>query len=182
MRKVIVYIATSLDGFIAGENDSLDFLKCVEKPGEDYGYADFIKTIDTVIMGRKTYDIIKAFDGPFWHAARKCYVYSKTRSGNDENVEFYNGDIAHLITQLKETEGKDIFIDGGAQLVHELMKQNLIDRYCISIIPHFVGNGVQLFKQGRPGQKLRLLHSATYPTGLVQMWYDVDIEKSPDTI
>lgn len=172
MRKVIVYIATSLDGFIAGENDSLDFLKGVEVPGEDYGYAHFINTIDTVIMGRKTYDVIKAFDGPFWHASRKCYVYSNTRTGSDDNVEYYKGDIAELITKLKAEEGKDIFIDGGAGLVHELMKQKLIDRYCISIIPAIVGTGVQLFKQGRPQQEVRLLHSSTFPSGLVQLWYD----------
>lgn len=182
MRKVILYIATSADGFIAGENEDLGFLSTVETPGEDYGYSSFVNTVDTVIMGRKTYDKVLGFGIPFPHTGRKCYVFSKARSGSDENVEYYNGDIAALIAQLKETEGKDIFIDGGAELVHELMKQKLIDRYCISIIPHFVGNGVQLFKQGRPEQKLKLLHSSTFPTGLVQMWFDVATEKSPDAI
>ncbi len=173
MRKVILYIATSLDGFIAGENDDLGFLSTVETPGEDYGYTDFVNSVDTVIMGRKTYDKVLGFGIPFPHAGRKCYVFSKTRSGSDENVEYYNGDIADLISQLKSAEGKNIFIDGGAELVHELMKQKLIDRYIISIIPYLVGNGAQLFKQDRPQQKLKFLHSAVFLSGLVQMWYDV---------
>lgn len=173
MRKVILYIATSLDGFIAGENDDLGFLSTVETPGEDYGYTNFVNSVDTVIMGRKTYDKVLGFGIPFPHAGRKCYVYSNTRSGSDENVAYYNGNMGDLIAQLKQTEGKDIFIDGGAELVNELLKQKLIDRYCLSIIPYIVGSGVQLFKQGRPQQKLKFLHSATFPSGLVQMWYDV---------
>jgi dihydrofolate reductase len=172
LRKVVLYIATSLDGYIAAENDELSFLSIVERQGEDYGYNEFIKTVDTVIMGRKTYDKILSFGIDFPHRDKKCYVLSRTRTGVDENVEFFNGDISALIKSIRSTGGSDIFIDGGAELVFELMKLNLIDRYIISVIPVMLGNGTPLFKPGRPQQNLKLVDSKTYPSGLVQLWYD----------
>ncbi len=171
-RKVILYIAASLDGYIAKENDDLTFLSVVETPGEDYGYGDFIKTVDTVIMGRKTYDKVLSFGIDFPHHDRKCYVVSRTKKGKDDNVEFYNGGVADLISQIRETNGKDIFIDGGAELVFELMKEDLIDRFVVSIIPYFLGEGISLFKPGRQEQKLKLIDSKMFASGLVQLWYD----------
>lgn len=170
-RKVVLYIAMSMDGFIAKENDDINFLSVVESPGEDYGYEDFIKTVDTVIMGRRTYDKVLGFGIDFPHKERKCYVISASRKGRDENVEYYSGDLAEQIRKIRETDGKDIFIDGGAEVVNELLQQNLIDNFIISIIPYFTGGGVALFKNGRPEHKLKFLRSVTFPTGLVQLWY-----------
>jgi dihydrofolate reductase len=171
-RQVILYIAMSLDGYIAKENSDISFLSVVDSPPEDYGYSDFIKTVDTVIMGRKTYDKVLTFGIDFPHRGRKCYVLSRSKKGQDENVEFYNGDIGELIANIRETNGLNIFIDGGAELVFELMKQNLIDRYILSVIPIFIGGGISLFKPGRMEQNLRLIRSVTFPTGLVQLWYE----------
>lgn len=172
-RKVILYIAMSLDGYIATNDDGLEWLDVVNRPGEDYGYNDFVNSVDTVIVGRKTYDKVLTFGGEFPHKDRTCYVVSRTKTGTDDNVTFYNDDIGELIRQLKGRDGKDIFIDGGAALVHELMKHNLIDRYIISVIPVFLGAGIQLFKSGRPETQLKFRHSATYPSGLVQLCYEV---------
>lgn len=171
-RKVILYIAATLDGYIAADNDDLSFLSVVESPGEDYGYSDFVKTVDTVIIGRKTYDKVLTFGIPFPHQDRKCYVLSRTKKGKDDNVEFFSGDILELIANIRQTDGKDIYIDGGAELVFELMKQNLIDRFVVSIIPIFLGGGISLFKSGRQKQNLKLIDSKTFPSGLVQLWYD----------
>jgi dihydrofolate reductase len=171
-RDVILYIAASLDGYIASENGGLTFLSMVNVPGQDYGYRDFINTVDTVIMGRKTYDTVLSFGDVFPHHDKKCYVLSRTRTGSDENVEFYNGDIAELITRIRKVKGKDLFIDGGADLVFEMMKVNLVDRYIISIIPHLLGSGISLFKPGRQEQQLKFIHCKTFPSGLVQLWYE----------
>ena len=171
-RQVILYIAMSLDGYIATEDNDLSFLSTFESPGEDYGYAEFIKTVDTVIMGRKTYEKVLSFGIEFPHKDKKCYVISKSRTGKDENVEFYNGDLTELIGNIRKTEGKHIFCDGGAEIIFELMKLNLIDSYILSIIPHFLGGGVALFKSGRPEQTLRLINSKAFPTGLVQLCYE----------
>jgi dihydrofolate reductase len=171
-RKVILYIAASLDGYIATDNDDISFLSIVQTPGEDYGYSDFIETVDTVILGRKTYEKALSFGEGFPHRDKKCYVISRTKRGTDKNVEFYNGDIGQLITTLRNTSGKNIFVDGGAQTVFELMKRNLIDKYIISIIPHLLGGGITLFKPGRQEQKIKLMRSMTFPSGLVQLWYN----------
>ncbi len=80
-RKVILYIASSLDGFIAKENDDISFLSVVEKKGEDYGYHAFIETVDTVIMGRKTYDKVLSFGIDFPHHDKKCYELTRTKNG-----------------------------------------------------------------------------------------------------
>jgi dihydrofolate reductase len=171
-RKVILYIAASLDSYIAKEDGDISFLSTVESPGEDYGYHDFIKTVDTVIMGRKTYDKVLSFGIEFPHKDRKCYVLSHSKKGKDKHVEFFEGNIAELISKIRKTEGRDIFCDGGAEVIFELMKQNLIDRYVISVIPVLLGSGISLFKSGRPEQKLKLTRSVAFPSGLVQLWYE----------
>lgn len=170
-RKVVLYIAMSLDGFIAGKNDELDFLTQVEKEGEDYGYAQFIETIDTVIMGRKTYEIVLSFGVGFPHADKKSYILTRTSRDTEANVNFFNGNINTLIDDLKKTDGKNIFIDGGAKVVHLLLKNQLIDELIISIIPVLLGDGIRLFKGEEPEQKLELISTKAFEKGLVQLHY-----------
>ncbi|WP_062238887.1 dihydrofolate reductase family protein [Fictibacillus sp. FJAT-27399] len=176
-RKVILYIAASLDGFIAKKNDDISFLSMVENPGEDYGYGEFIKTVDTVIMGRKTYDKVLTFGIGFPHKGRKCYVLSRTKEGTDENVEYYNGHLNDLIQNLKKVDGKNIFIDGGAGAIKELKEQNLIDEYVISIIPVLLGNGIRLFAETENESGLQFVESKTFDTGLVQLHYRTVIDQ-----
>lgn len=170
-RKTILYIACSIDGYIAKPNDDLQFLSIVQKEGEDYGYNAFVDSIDTVIMGRRTYDWVMSQVEEFPHANKKTYILSKTKSGMAGNIEFYNGNLQELIGSLKLTEGKNIFIDGGAEIVNELLQEKLIDEMIISIIPVLVGNGIRLFKDGRPEQMTELLGVRHYDSGLVQLHY-----------
>ena len=170
-RKVILYIASSLDGYIAKPNNDLSFLGIVQKEGEDYGYSDFVKTIDTVILGRKTYDWVMTQVPEFPHADKKTYVITRNARECVGKTEFYTGDMKELISKLKKEEGKNIFIDGGAEIVNELLRNNLIDEFIISIIPIIVGNGIRLFKDGRPEQLLKLVSSKSYDTGLTQLHY-----------
>ena len=162
----------SLDGYIAKDTDNIDFLSIVDVPGEDYGFASFQNEFDTLIWGRRTYDKLLSFGIDFPYPDKKCYVISKSKSGKDENVEFYNGELKELISSLKNETGKNIYCDGGGEIVFELLKHSLIDKMVISVIPHLVGNGVRLFKDNRPEQKLKLKKSITFPSGLVQLWYD----------
>lgn len=170
-RKVIVYIATSLDGYIAKPNDDLSFLSIVEKEGEDYGYAEFISTVDTVIVGRRTYDWVMEHAPDFAHHERETYVISKTARPAKGNTTFYTGDLTALVEKLKDTQGKNIFCDGGAEVVHALIKAKLVDTIIISIVPIMVGDGTKLFKDGRPEQKLQLIDVQHFDTGLVQLNY-----------
>lgn len=162
----------SLDGFIAKKDDSLDFLSMVEKPNEDYGYAEFTNTIDTVIWGRKTFDKVRSFGPDIPHPDKKVYVISKSKQGIDGHVE-YSNDIVDLVKKLKSEEGKDIYCDGGAEIVTLLLRSALFDRIIISVIPHILGDGIRLFKENNLEQKLSLKKSVSYPSGLVQLCYDV---------
>ncbi len=169
-RKLFIYIATSLDGYIAQPNDNLAFLSIVEKPGEDYGYAEFISHIDTVIIGRKTYDwVLKNYE--FTHKDKQAFIITRTPREPIGNTTFYTGDLKELVLKLKSEPGKDIFCDGGAEVIHELLKHKLVDEMIISIIPIMVGDGTRLFKDGRPEQQLQLVSVKQFDTGLVQLHY-----------
>lgn len=170
--KVILFIAMSLDGYIAKEVGDISFLSIVERPNENYLYFDFLKTVDTVIVGRKTYDKVKSFGIEFPHKGRKCYVISRTETGKNEDVEFFNGEISELIAKIKKKKGKNIFVDGGAEIVNLLLKQNLIEKIVVSIIPTILGSGIKLFGSDNPETLLVLKKCINYPSGLVQLWYD----------
>lgn len=171
-RKLILYIATSLDGYIAKPNDDLSFLSIVQKDGEDYGYSEFVSSIDIVILGRKTYDWIMAVVDEFPHMDKISYIITRTERPSIGNINFYNGTLNSLVKKLKSEKGKNIFIDGGAEIVHELLKANLIDEFIISIIPILVGDGIKLFADGRPELKLKLVTLKKFETGLIQMHYE----------
>lgn len=170
-RQVILYIAMSLDGYIAKPNDDLSFLSIVEKDGEDYGYADFVSSIDTVIIGRKTYDWVMKQVGEFPHADKNAYIITRTARPTIGKTIFYTGDLTDLVRKLKSENGKNIFCDGGAEIVNELLNNDLLDELIISVIPILIGNGTRLFKDGRPEQKLKLLNVKTFDTGLTQLHY-----------
>lgn len=170
-RKVVLYIAMSLDGYIAKPNDDLGFLSLVEQEGQDYGYADFVKTVDAVIVGRKTYDKVISMGFDFPHADKDAYIITRTPRPNIGSIKFYTGDLKALVDKLKSENGKNIFCDGGAEIVNELLKSDLIDEFIISVIPILVGNGTKLFKDNRPEQQLELLSAKTFDTGLTQLYY-----------
>jgi len=170
-RKVVLYIATSLDGYIAQPNDDLSFLSIVTQEGQDYGYADFVKTVDAVIVGRKTYDKVLSMGYDFPHADKDAYIITRTPRPSIGSVKFYTGELRTLVKKLKSEKGKTIYCDGGAEIVHELLKEKLIDEFIISIIPILVGNGTQLFKDQRPEQVLELIGVKTFDTGLTQLHY-----------
>lgn len=172
-RKLILYITMSLDGYIAKPNDDLSFLELVACEGEDYGYADLLNTVDTVIMGRKTYDWVMTQVPEFPHADMKSYIITRTPRAPIGNTEFYTGNIAELITALKAKSGKHIFVDGGAQLVNTLLKDKLINELIISTIPILLGQGIRLFQEGFPEQNLKLISSKQFDSGLLQMHYEI---------
>ncbi|HLP71685.1 MAG TPA: dihydrofolate reductase family protein [Bacteroidales bacterium] len=171
-RKTILFIAASLDGYIATQDEDLSFLSIVDMEGEDYGYEEFIRTVDTVIMGRKTYDWIMNELNEYPHPDKDSYIITRTSRPDMDRVKFYTGSLNDLIRHLKlNDEGKNIFIDGGAEVIDVLLKENLIDEFIISIIPILLGDGIRLFKDGRPESRLKLMHSECYGTGLVQLHY-----------
>ena len=139
---------------------------------EDYGYAAFMADVDTVLVGRKTYEVVRSFDMPFPHADKQVFVFSNTISGKDDYATYINEDIPAFVAQLKQTDGGTICVEGGGEIIRELRAHNLIDEYIISIIPVFIGEGIPLFMSVEMEmQPLQLVASQSYPSGLVQVRY-----------
>lgn len=145
----------------------------VQQEGEDYGYSDFIKTVDTVILGRKTYDWVMSQVAIFPHVDKETFVITRTKRPCIGTINFYNGSLSKLISDLKSNTGGAIFIDGGAEIVNELLKEKLIDEFIISVIPIFLGNGKRLFNETYVEQKLSLISTKQFDKGLVQLHYKI---------
>lgn len=173
-RKLILYIACSLDGYIAGPDGDLSFLESVQQPGEDYGYKVFNEQTDTVIMGRKTFDKIMSFGIPFPHKDKeKVYIITRSDMQDYDNITFYGGSLLTLIKNLKQQPGKQIYCDGGGELVQALFQYDLFDEIILSIIPVYLGKGIRLFREQDNVMplKLSLKSCKNFPSGLVQLYY-----------
>ena len=167
MRQVILFIATSLDGYIARTDGGIDWLFT----DQDYGYAAFSAGIDTVIMGRKTYEKSLSFGG-FPYTGKECYVFTRNPNrGSDDRVVFLEDDPAELVRRLRSTEGKNIWLVGGADLIRDFVLKDLIDTYVVSIHPIILGAGIPLFQSPLPSHHLVLHDTTTFNSGLVQLTY-----------
>ncbi|MDD1504066.1 dihydrofolate reductase family protein [Lysinibacillus sp. CNPSo 3705] len=173
-REIILYIATSLDGFIAKENDDLQWLEETEGEG-DAGYSDMYQSIDTIIMGKRTYDYVVDHIKPFPYLDKKCYVFTTSRSGKNEHVEFVNEDIVAFTKKLREQDGSKIWMVGGAGILDPFIKEQLIDEIIITVTPHLLGSGIPLFKENNPFQDLELVNTQRFGQ-MVQMHYKVKKE------
>ena len=158
MRPIVVYIAATLDGFIATRDDSLQWLFSVEGEG-DNGYGEFIATVDTIVMGRRTYDWLLREVGEenFPYREQRCYVLSHTSQGQNEHVTFWNGDVLTLARQLRAQEGKRIWLVGGGELIQAFAQLQLVDEWILTLAPVLLGEGIPLFAQPGAPANLRLM-------------------------
>ena len=146
-RKVVLYIGISLDGYIATKDDSLEWLLNTQGNG-DNGFGEFYDTVETIIMGRRTYDwIMEQENGRFPYVGKECYVYTTRAIEDTEHVKFTAQSPEKLIAGLKKEGGK-IWIVGGSQIIDLVRKKNLIDEYILSIAPVILGEGIPLFCKG----------------------------------
>ena len=165
MRKIIVYIASSLDGYIARENGDIDWLSAPESD-----YDAFYKSIDTVILGKTTYEQVLTF-GSYPYKSKKSFVFSRTNQNNDENVEFVS-DIAKFVDDDFPGAGENIWLVGGPQIIASFLKQETIDEIIITIIPVLLGKGIPLFKNVEKETKLELIKTEKFGQ-LVDLHYKV---------
>lgn len=170
-RKLFLYIAMSLDGYIAGPNDELDFLSQVEMEGEDYGYSKFCQQIDTVIIGKRSFDKVAAMGFEYPHLDKPVYIFTRQNLPSKGNCIYYSGDLNQLLSHIRSQPGKHIYCDGGAELANQLLELQLIDEIILSIIPVLLGKGIRLFRNTFPSSRLELKESKTYSSGLVQLHY-----------
>lgn len=172
MRKLIYYVAASLDGYIARRDGSVDWLPTPHAK-EDYGYAKFLDRVDALIVGRKTYEQMLTH-GPWPYGERKCYVLSRRWAGQrDVQAEFIGGNVATLLRRLKRQPGRDIWLMGGGESAHAVFEAGLVDEIVLTVIPRMLGEGVPLFLPQRTGARLTLHETKAFPDGLVQLRYEV---------
>ncbi|WP_285766327.1 dihydrofolate reductase family protein [Peribacillus sp. SI8-4] len=154
-RSVILYIGTSIDGYIASEDGTLEWLETTEVEG-DSGYNSLLERIDTVIMGKGTYDVIRGFEMDYPYRAYENYVFSQSSTGSDEYASFINEDVKTFIKNIKQKPGKDIWLIGGGNLAQEFFKGNLIDEFQLAIAPIILGNGISLYSGNEIAQNYTL--------------------------
>jgi dihydrofolate reductase len=167
VRKVILGVAVTLDGFIEGPNGEYDW--CFTD--QDYGLNDFMKRIDGIIMGRKSFDISNAYDGPNPWKDVKTYVFSRSLTSVPGNVEIVKGDVVEIVSKLKNLPGKDLWLFGGAELTTTFVNADLVDEFWLSVHPILLGSGKSLFNNIVGRKKLVLKEHKVYETGLVSLCY-----------
>jgi dihydrofolate reductase len=171
-RKVIVHIATSADGYIARPDGDLAWLTSRPAPAGFYGMSEFVKSIDTKILGRKTYDA-SVHMGAKFDAKSRYIVFSRRAPPTDapSGMEFVNGAVGPFVNRLREEPGKDIWLMGGGELIASFLDANAIDEFVISVVPVFIGDGIPLIAPRHRHVPLDLRSVERFDDGLVQLHY-----------
>lgn len=173
-RKVTMFIAMSLDGYIAKADGRIDWLGGEEANMDDMiSYTTFIKDIDTIIMGWNTYEqLTQELSPEQWvYPDHMTYVVTHREMKDSENIKFVNDNVSSIVHTLKQQEGKGIWICGGAGIIQPLLKDNAIDRYHINIMPIILGNGISLFNSMNTEIKLKLIETKQY-NGITDVIYE----------
>ncbi len=174
MTEIKLFIAATIDGFIARDDGSLDWLDSLPNPNKiDHGYAEFYKDIGTVVIGRKTYEEVLGF-GVEWPYAN-CKTYVVTSKDNyrtqTENTEVINSISAQNIEVIKTASAKDIWVVGGGEIITGFLNYNLIDEVILCIIPVILGKGIPLFPNNPRETLFELKKSEQFETGAVALHY-----------
>ena len=173
VKKVSLFIAMSLDGYIADSKGGVSWLTGQGDDSENIdSYSEFVKDIDTILMGRNTYhQLITELSPDVWvYDDFITYVITREENVSSDKIIFANENPGDLIKKLKEQGGKGIWVCGGADIVQQLVTENLIDIYYITVIPTILGSGIRLFENGKNEIKLKLLHTQNY-NGMIDLIY-----------
>jgi dihydrofolate reductase len=173
-RNIIVYIATSADGYIARPDGDLEWLTSRPAPEGFDGMNAFMKSIDTKLLGRKTYEVSLRLGAKFGAKCRHI-VFSRHAPPADAppGVEFVNGAIGPFVSRLREQPGKDIWLMGGGELIASFLDERAIDEFVISVAPVFIGDGIPLIARRHRHVPLELRSVERFDDGLVQLHYRV---------
>ena len=174
MRKVVLNLAISLDGRIVDENNQFDWIHgdgdTSHNTENSFDFSAFLKSCDTLILGKTAYDDLPPGSLELFSDKKIVVLTHSLEKPQTENSEFFNGDLTTFIKDLKQVEGKNIWVFGGASVSTILIKEDLIDAYIIGIIPVIVGNGTRLFADGNPLLELHL-EQYSIEEGIVMLTY-----------
>ena len=175
MRRVVLGVGISLDGYIARRDGAVDFLFMPK----DYSMAPFFKTMDTAIMGRKTYDVARTMGGGSFGKSVKGYVLSRSLpAGERDGLIFTSQTPAALIAEIRQGKGKSIWLMGGGELARDFLKADLVDELHLGIVPVLLGEGIPLFPSGFPQRDFRLIENKSYSRGLISLKYERSVQKT----
>ena len=178
MKRIILNLAVTLDGFIEGSNGEIDW--CIMDDDMDFG--GFLSSIDTIFYGRVSYDAWGNFqpdattslaEKEMWQAihSKNKFVFS-SQNRQDDNAQFISSDIAKKVAEIKQQGGKDIWLYGGAELIKTFINLGLIDVYQVSVHPVALGSGKPLFEDLQKRIGLRLIETNVFRSGVVQLTYE----------
>jgi dihydrofolate reductase len=169
MRRVVLSLGISLDGYIARPDGAVDFLFMPK----DYSMGRFFATVDTAIMGRKTLEAgLKMTGGPLPKSHLAIYVFSKTQPpGERRGYTVVNESPAHFVSKLRKRRGKDIWLMGGGELARDFLKADLVDELHLGIVPVLLGEGIPLFPSGFPQRQFALAENKTFSKGMIRLKY-----------
>lgn len=171
-RNLVLFIASSLDGYIATKDESLEWLFKVEGEG-DNGFSEFYETVDTILMGKRTYDwVMKQETEKFPYKNKECYVFTRSPYKETEYVKFVNDDINNFVNKLKNKDGKNIWVVGGGELLNSFIQEDLVDEFIITIAPTLIGNGIPLFKEGNQELELSLKGTKRF-NQFIELHYEI---------
>ena len=178
MKKLKLYIASSLNGKIAGKDGSVDWLESMPTPdNSDYGYSEFYKSIDTTIQGYKTYKQVLDWGIDFPYPDKKNYVFTRKKDVvNTKYVEFVNEYHIEFTRNLKKQNGKDIWLIGGGQINTLLLNAGLIDEIQVFIMPVIIPEGIEIFELIPNEYYLKLIDSKKHSTGAIELKYKLEMQ------
>jgi len=170
MRKVVLGVGISLDGYIARPDGAVDFLFMPK----DYSMVPFFKRVDAAVMGRKSYEMgLKMGGGKLSSYGMKCYVFSKTlRNVAHEDFAIVSDPPKPFIEALKKKKGKDIWLMGGGELTRAFLQDDLVDELYLGVVPTLIGEGIPAFPSGFPQREFALAENKTYSMGLIALRYE----------
>jgi dihydrofolate reductase len=169
MRGVTYRVASSLDGYIAGPKGEMDWI--VHDPAIDF--ASLYKGTDTVLLGRRTYELTQRPGAPAWPTGWRIYVFSRTLRTVASPATLVDSNVGEVVNGLRAEHGENIWLFGGGGLFATLLTLNAVDRLVLTIVPVLLGGGIPFLASGASATRLKLTHSEAYPSGIIQVTYDI---------
>jgi dihydrofolate reductase len=171
-----LYIAQSIDGYIADEHGGVEWLERFQVEGEDYGYEQFFSRVGAIVLGATTYKQALGW-GQWPYGATPAWVFThqKLEVPAEAEVHFVQGGVPEVVAEIEQTTSENIWLVGGARLVNEFMDARQLDELLLFVVPVLLGRGVRLF-QGTAGTNVSLVDTTRYETGLIEMRYRLERE------
>ena len=169
MTEIVLYIACSLDGYIAREDHGIDWLDAVDVPGEDYGYAAFYDSVDALLVGSRSLD---AIGGAWPYQGKPGWLFSRRDiPAPHADVTVTRQEPREVVAELAARGVRRAWLIGGGELIASFRAAGLVSEYIVFVLPVLLGSGIPLFPRGQPDERLRLTHTHAYASGLVELRY-----------